>query len=61
MFAVIFICDNLFLLIVGKITKNTKIRTCKNFVPHGSHPVKTRGDGRGDGRVRRIFLSSPFL
>ena len=32
MFAVIFICGSLFLLIAGKIAK---IRTHKNFVPHG--------------------------
>ena len=34
MFAVIFICGNVFLRIAGKIAK---IRTRKNFVPHGSH------------------------
>ena len=32
MFAVIFICGNLFLRIAEKIVK---IRTCKDFVPHG--------------------------
>ena len=32
MFAVIFICGNLFLQIAGKIAN---IRTCKNFLPHG--------------------------
>ena len=32
MFAVIFICGKLFLRIAGKIAK---IRTRKNFVPHG--------------------------
>ena len=32
MFAVIFICENLFLSIAGKIAK---IRTRRNFVPHG--------------------------
>ena len=32
MFAVIFICGNLFLRIAGKIAR---IRTRKNFVPHG--------------------------
>ena len=31
MFAVIFICENLFLPIAGKIAK---LRTRKNFVPH---------------------------
>ena len=31
MFAVIFVCGNLFLRIAGKIAK---IRTRKNFVPH---------------------------
>ena len=34
MFAVIFICGNLFLRIAGKIAK---IRTRKNFVPHAIH------------------------
>ena len=33
MFVVIFICGNLFLRIAGRIAK---IRTLKNFVPHGS-------------------------
>ena len=33
MFAVIFICGNLFLRIAGKIAK---IRARKNFVPHGN-------------------------
>ena len=32
MFAVIFICGNLFVQSSGKIAK---IRTLKNFVPHG--------------------------
>ena len=32
MFAVIFICENLFLRIAGKIAE---IRPRKNFVPHG--------------------------
>ena len=31
MFAVIFICGNLFLWIAGKIAKIAKIRTCENF------------------------------
>ena len=35
MFAVIFICGNLFLRIAGKTAKIAKIRTRKNFVPHG--------------------------
>ena len=35
MFAVIFIAGNLFLRIAGKIAKIAKIRTRKNFVPHG--------------------------
>ena len=35
MFAVIFICENFFLRIAGKITKIAKIRARKNFVPHG--------------------------
>ena len=35
MFAVIFICGSIFLRIAGKITKIAKIRTRKNFVPHG--------------------------
>ena len=34
MFAIIFICRNLFLQIAGKIANITKIRTCKSFVPH---------------------------
>ena len=34
MFAVINLCGNLFLRIAGKIAK---IRTCKNFVPHGNN------------------------
>ena len=33
MFTVIFICGNVFLLVAGKIAKNTKIRTRENFVP----------------------------
>ena len=37
MFAVIFICGNLFLRIAGKTAKNAKIRTRKNFVPHGKY------------------------
>ena len=36
MFAVIFICGNLFLQIAGKIAKIAKIRTGKNFAPHAS-------------------------
>ena len=32
MFAVIFICGNIFLRVAGK---TAKIRTRKNFVPHG--------------------------
>ena len=36
MFAVFFICGNLFLRIAWKIAKLAKIRTRKNFVPHGS-------------------------
>ena len=35
MFAVIFMCGNLFLRIAGKIAKI--IRTRKNFAPHGIH------------------------
>ena len=35
MFAVIFFCGNLFLQIARKIVKIAKIRTRKNFVPHG--------------------------
>ena len=35
MFAVIFICGNLFVRIAGKTAKITKIRNRKNFVPHG--------------------------
>ena len=35
MFAVIFLCGDLFLRIAGKIAKISKIRTRKNFVPHG--------------------------
>ena len=35
MFAIIFICGNLFLRIAGEIAKIAKIRTRKNFVPHG--------------------------
>ena len=35
MFAVIFICENFFLRIAGKITKIAKIRARKNFAPHG--------------------------
>ena len=35
MFAVIFICGDLFLRIAGKSAKIAKIRTRKNFVPHG--------------------------
>ena len=34
MFAIIFICRNLFLLIAGKIANIAKIRTRKSFVPH---------------------------
>ena len=36
MFAVVFICGNLFLRIAGKITKIAKIRTSKSFVPRGT-------------------------
>ena len=43
MFAVIFICGNLFLRIAGKIAK---IRTCKNFVPHGRFRIWRTGDRR---------------
>ena len=39
MFAVIFICGNLLLRIAGKIAK---IRTRKNFVPHGISSSETR-------------------
>ena len=39
MFAVIFICGNLFLRIAGKIAKITKFRTRKNFVPQGNYSV----------------------
>ena len=35
MFAVIFFSGNLFLRIAGKIVEIAKIRTRKNFVPHG--------------------------
>ena len=35
MFAVIFICGNLFLRIAGKTAKIAKIRTRNKFVPHG--------------------------
>ena len=34
MFAIIFICRNLFLPIAGKIANIAKIRTRKSFVPH---------------------------
>ena len=34
MFAIIFICRNLFLWIAGKIANIDKIRTRKSFVPH---------------------------
>ena len=36
MFAVIFICENLFLPIAGKIAK---LRTRKNFVPHSIYRI----------------------
>ena len=36
MFAVIFICGNLFLLIAGKIAK---LRSRKNFVPHSIYRI----------------------
>jgi len=42
MFAVIFICGNLFLRVAGKIAKNAKIRTRKNFVPRGR--IKGKGE-----------------
>ena len=41
MFAVIFICGNIFLLIAGKTAKMAQIRTRKNFVPHGSWTKRT--------------------
>ena len=34
MFAIIFICRNLFLWIAGKIANIAKIKTLKSFVPH---------------------------
>ena len=37
MSAVIFSCGNLLLRIAGKTAKIAKIRTRKNFLPHGSH------------------------
>ena len=61
MFAVIFICGNLFLRIAGKTAKIAKIRivrTRKNFASHGNfiyiifgfslrqHPVFVRSDDR---------------
>ena len=36
MFAIVFICGNLFLRIAGKIAK---IRTRKNFVRHGKYMI----------------------
>ena len=40
MFTVIFICGNVFLLVAGKIAKNTKIRTRENFVPPGIPKIR---------------------
>ena len=44
MFAVIFICGDLFLRIAGKIAKIAKIRTRKNFLPHGKTQSETDSD-----------------
>ena len=41
MFAIIFICRNLFLQIAGKITNMAKIRTRKSFEPHSKSVHKS--------------------
>ena len=44
MFAVSFICGNLFLWIAGKIAKIANIRTSKNFVTHGIYVYGTQSN-----------------
>ena len=57
MFAVIFICGDLFLRIAGKIAKIAKIRTRKNFLPHG----KTQSvDGFRLHKYNQRYFSSPW-
>ena len=56
MFAVIFIGGNLFLRIAGKIAKIAKIRTRKNFVPHG----KTQSVGFRLHLYNQRYFSSPW-
>ena len=56
MFAVIFICGNVFLRIAGKIAKIAKIRTRKNFVPHG----KTQSVGFRLQLYNQRYFSSPW-
>ena len=56
MFAVIFICGNVFLRIAGKIAKIAKIRTRKNFVPHG----KTQSVGFRLHLYNQRYFSSPW-
>ena len=57
MFAVIFICGDLFLRIAGKIAKIAKIRTRKNFLPHG----KTQSvDGFRLNKYNQRYFSSPW-
>ena len=55
MFAVIFICGNVFVRIAGKIAKIAKIRTRKNFVPHG----KTQSVGFRLHLYNQRYFSSP--
>ena len=61
MFAVIFICGNLFLRIAGKTAEIAKIGIRKNFVPHGgnlrSKTLSAKLLARQKGVIHFITLS----
>ena len=61
-FAVIFICGNLFLRIAEKNAKLAKIRTRKNFVPHDSNQnLKNKRAVLATKPVHFVLLADSFI